>query len=65
MNLKLIGLIIGAIMVLEGIPYFLLPNTLKKLFLQIIQLDSRLLRFMGFTFIILVLLIVYLLKSTV
>ena len=64
MNWKLILLIIGAIMVLEGIPYFLMPNALKKFLQQVIQLDPRTLRFLGFVLIILGLLIVYLMKST-
>lgn len=65
MNLKLIALIIGSIMVLEGIPYFLMPNLLKKIFIQLIQLDPRVLRFIGLVFISLGLLIVYLMKSSI
>ena len=61
----LIILIIGSIMVIEGLPYFLFPEKIKMYLMQIQQLDSKVLRILGLVFIILGLALVYMVKSKI
>lgn len=65
MKSYLIILIIGSIMVIEGLPYFLFPEKIKTYLMQIQQLDSKVLRILGLVFIILGLALVYMVKSKI
>jgi len=40
--------VVGCVLFFEGIPYFLSPNTLKKVMLQVLQMEERALRRIGF-----------------
>jgi uncharacterized protein YjeT (DUF2065 family) len=65
MKPQLIILIIGSIMVIEGLPYFLFPEKIKNYLMQIQQLDSKVLRLLGLVFIIVGLGLVYMVKSKI
>ena len=65
MKPHLIILIIGSIMVIEGLPFFLFPEKIKAYLTQIQQLDSKVLRILGLVFIIFGLLLVYVVKSKI
>lgn len=65
MKPQLIILIIGSIMVIEGLPYFLFPEKIKNYLMQIHQLDSKVLRLLGLVFIIIGLGLVYMVKSRI
>ncbi len=65
MNTHLIILIIGSVMVIEGLPYFLFPDKIKTYLLQIQQLDTNVLRILGLMLIVFGLLLVYLMKSKI
>jgi hypothetical protein len=40
--------VIGVVMVIEGVPWFLSPQGVKKMLLQILPLPERTMRSMGF-----------------
>jgi uncharacterized protein YjeT (DUF2065 family) len=65
MNINLLFLIFGAVLVLEGLPYFLFPEKLKEFYQQIEKADPGVLRTIGFMLLMLGLLIVYLTKGKV
>lgn len=65
MNTHLIILIIGSVMVIEGLPYFLFPDKIKTYLLQIQQLDTNVMRILGLMLIVFGLLLVYLMKSKI
>lgn len=65
MNIHLIILIIGSVMVIEGLPYFLFPDKIKIYLLQIQQLDTNVMRILGLMLIVFGLLLVYLMKSKI
>jgi uncharacterized protein YjeT (DUF2065 family) len=65
MNLNLLLLILGAIMVIEGIPYFLFPAKIKNFYERLKVTENNVLRAVGFLMIVIGLLIVYLVKEKV
>ena len=65
MNIHLLLLILGSILIIEGLPYFLFPGQLKKILKEIQNLDTKILRMLGLIFICLGLMIVYLMKSKI
>lgn len=65
MNTHLIILIIGSVMVIEGLPYFLFPDKIKIYLLQIQQLDTNVMRILGLMLIVFGLLLVYIMKSKI
>ena len=65
MNIYLLFLIFGAVLVLEGLPYFLFPEKLKDFYQQIEKADPNVLRTIGFMLLMVGLLIVYLTKGKV
>ena len=65
MNTHLIILIIGSVMVIEGLPYFLFPDKIKIYLLQIQQLDTNVMRRLGLMLIVFGLVLVYLMKSKI
>lgn len=65
MNGYLIVLILGAVLIIEGLPYFLFPRKLKQILIEIQNLDTKTLRILGLVFICLGLAMVYLVKSKI
>ena len=65
MNLNLLLLILGTIMVLEGIPYFLFPAKIKKFYERLKIAENNVLRAAGFLMIVIGLVIVYMVKEKV
>ncbi len=49
MNLEFILSVIGCVLFVEGMPYFLSPSSLKRVMIQVLQTDERVLRRLGFT----------------
>ena len=54
--------VIGAVLVLEGIPYFLSPSKVKKWSMMIQEVDDKVLRIMGLISMILGLILLYLIR---
>ena len=48
MSIQFIFTVIGCVVFFEGIPYFLSPSALKKVMVQVIQMDDAALRRIGF-----------------
>ncbi|MDH5477286.1 MAG: DUF2065 domain-containing protein [Nitrospinota bacterium] len=46
--LKTVFMIVGIVMIFEGIPYFTMPDKLKALMAQIMEMEDSNLRVMGF-----------------
>jgi uncharacterized protein YjeT (DUF2065 family) len=65
MKLNLLLLILGAIMVIEGIPYFLFPAKIKKFYQRLKVAENNVLRAAGFLMIVIGLIIVYMVKGKV
>lgn len=55
--------VIGVVMIVEGIPWFLSPDGYKRLFLQLLPLDNAMLRLLGLGLMLSGLLLVYLVKG--
>lgn len=51
--------VLGVVLVIEGIPWFLSPSEVKKLLRQIMAMSDSALRFTGLVFMVLGLLLVY------
>jgi uncharacterized protein YjeT (DUF2065 family) len=47
MNINLIILILGATLVIEGIPYLLFPQGIKRFFKRIESTDNKTIRILG------------------
>lgn len=50
--MKTFLMIIGAVMILEGIPYFTMPGAVKGVAEKLLEMDSRTLRTIGFALMI-------------
>lgn len=50
--MKTFLMIIGAVMILEGIPYFTMPGSVKGVAEKLLEMDSRTLRMIGFALMI-------------
>ena len=59
MDWKLMVTILGVVMILEGIPWFLSPSAMKQVYLQMLTLSETRLRVMGLFFMMSGLLVVY------
>ncbi len=57
--MKFFFCVIGMVMIVEGIPYFLCPEKMKEMVLMMIQLDDSSLRKTGFVLMAAGLLVVY------
>jgi hypothetical protein len=55
--------VIGVVMIVEGVPWFLSPGGYKRLLLQVLPLNDGLLRLMGLALMLAGLLLVYLVKG--
>lgn len=62
MSVSSLVVILGVVMIVEGIPWFLSPPGARRVLSQIFRLDDRILRLMGLAFMLSGLLIVYLAK---
>ena len=54
--------VIGVVMIVEGIPWFLSPGSYKRLLLQLLPVGDVVLRLLGLAFMLSGLLLVYLVK---
>jgi uncharacterized protein YjeT (DUF2065 family) len=65
LSLKLILLLLGAILVIEGLPYFVAPERVKLFLNKISEMENKTLRIIGSLMIVTGLLIVYFLKESI
>lgn len=62
MNFDAVIVILGVVLIVEGIPWFLSPPRAKRVLSQLFRQDDRLLRLMGLAFMLAGLALVYLVK---
>ncbi len=62
--MKLFVLVIGLVMIIEGLPYFAFPEKMKIFLAQIQEMPSEGLRWMGFFLMCMGLLLCYLAQRT-
>ena len=55
--------VIGVVMIVEGIPWFLAPGGYKRILLQLLPMGDGMLRVIGLTFMLSGLLLVYLVRG--
>ncbi|NLV24764.1 MAG: DUF2065 domain-containing protein [Deltaproteobacteria bacterium] len=55
--------VLGVVLILEGVPWFLSPATIKKIYAQMLVLPERHLRFFGLSAMLCGLLLVYLVRG--
>jgi len=55
--------VLGVVMIVEGIPWFLSPGGYKRLLLQVLPLGDTRLRMLGLSFMLCGLFLVYLVKG--
>jgi uncharacterized protein YjeT (DUF2065 family) len=65
MKSELLLMLLGAVLVLEGLAYFLAPERLKRFFRLVQSLDDRTLRIAGFCAAAIGLLIIYLMRDRI
>lgn len=65
MNIYLILLLAGAIMIIEGLPYFIMPSRVKSIYEKIKEMNDFSLRIFGIVMIIIGFIIVFLVRSKV
>lgn len=65
MSIYLLLLLMGSILVIEGLPYFLFPGAVKRFYDQIRTSENAILRVTGFIMMIMGLFIVYLVRSKI
>ena len=63
MTMDFLLTVVGVVMIVEGIPWFLSPGGYKRLLLHVLPLGDAPLRLLGFSFMGCGLLLVYLAKS--
>jgi uncharacterized protein YjeT (DUF2065 family) len=63
MTMDFLIVVIGVVMVVEGIPWFLSPGGYKRLLLQLLPLSNAVLRLLGLIMMLCGLLLVYLVKG--
>ena len=63
MNMDFLLVVIGVVMIVEGIPWFLAPRGYKRLLLQLLPMGDNKLRVIGLTFMLCGLLLVYLVRG--
>lgn len=61
--MELLVVVIGIVMIVEGIPWFLAPGWYKKTLLQLLPLGDTALRVIGLVFMLCGLFLVYLIKG--
>jgi uncharacterized protein YjeT (DUF2065 family) len=55
--------VLGVVMIVEGIPWFLSPTGYKRLLLQLLPVSDKVLRLLGLSFMLAGLLLVYLVRG--
>jgi len=55
--------VIGVVMIVEGMPWFLAPGGYKRILLQLLPMGDGMLRVIGLTFMLSGLLLVYLVRG--
>jgi hypothetical protein len=55
--------VLGVVLIVEGIPWFLSPGSYKRLLLNLVPVGDAVLRLLGLTFMLGGLLLVYLVKG--
>lgn len=61
--MEFLVVVIGVVLIFEGLPWFLSPGSAKKVLVQLITLDDRKLRGIGLMLMAAGLLLVYLVKG--
>lgn len=65
MKIELVVLLIGAVLIIEGLPYFLFPDKIKSYLEKLSVLETKLLRIFGTIMIMIGFLLVVLFKDKV
>ena len=63
LNIDFLVVILGIVLIVEGIPWFLSPQRAKRVLAQLFALDERTLRFLGLFFMLAGLGLVYIVKG--
>lgn len=62
MSLELLVVVLGVVLIIEGIPWFLSPRGTKRMLIELSRLNDNSLRGIGLVFMLAGLLLVYLVK---
>lgn len=63
MSLELLVVVLGIVLIIEGIPWFLSPRGTKRMLIELSRMNDNSLRGIGLVFMLAGLLFVYLVKS--
>ena len=63
MPLEFIAVVLGVVLIIEGMPWFLSPSRTKRMLCELSQMSDQSLRGIGLVFMLAGLLLVYLVKS--
>lgn len=63
MSLELLVVVLGVVLIIEGIPWFLSPRGTKRMLIELSRLNDNSLRGIGLVFMLAGLLLVYLVKG--
>jgi len=63
MSLEFIVVVLGVVLIVEGMPWFLSPSRTKRMLSELSQMSDQSLRGIGLVFMLAGLLLVYLVKS--
>ena len=63
MNVDFLLVVLGVVMIVEGIPWFLAPGGYKRMLLQLLPMGDGVLRLIGLTLMLSGLLLVYLVRG--
>jgi uncharacterized protein YjeT (DUF2065 family) len=61
--MEFLVVVIGVVMIVEGIPWFLAPGWYKRMLLQLLPVNDAALRLLGLAFMLTGLLLVYLVRG--
>lgn len=64
MSLEPLVVVIGVVLIVEGVPWFLSPRRTKRMLAELSQINDRFLRGIGLVFMMIGLLLVYLVKGS-
>ena len=62
-NLKFLLVVVGVVLIFEGLPWFLSPGSAKKVLRQLLAIDDRTLRGLGLALMLSGLILVYLFRG--
>lgn len=62
MSLELLVVVLGVVLIVEGIPWFLSPRGTKRMLIELSQMNDQTLRGIGLFFMLAGLVLVYLVK---